>query len=440
MDLILSNALLLTLDPPSVRRGWLGVSGGTIAALGEGAPPPQPAASRTEVLDCEGRILMPGLVLGHTHLYSALAAGMPPPRRPPADFREILELVWWKLDQALDDEAVFMSALAGAARAALCGVTTIIDHHASPRAIAGSLDRVRDALRLVGLRGVLCYEVTDRHGDSGRDAGLEESARFLRSCAENTDGFFAGLAGGHASFTLTDHALAAMAELCDTFGCGAHIHCAEDPVDDAESRRLTGAGALERLDHHGLLRAGTILAHGTHLTRDQIARVRGSGTIIAHNTRSNMNNGVGYADTGAMRTGRMVLGTDGIDGDLFAESATAYFKARDAGSPVTPADVLGWIATSASVASERLGVDLGRLQAGSAADLVLLDYWPAQPVEIGNIAGHWFFGMGSRHVSSVMAGGRWVVRNRMLVPPAARDALARLDSVTRRVWERFGIL
>ena len=209
-------------------------------------------------------ILMPGITVGHTHLYSALAAGMPAPVRAPADFVQILEEIWWKLDRALDDEGVRMSALVGAAAAALCGATTIIDHHASPSAITGSLDVVRGSLATVGLRGVLCYEVTDRNGHPGARAGMAENARFL--AANRDGGAFAGLVGAHASFTLGDATLAEIAEIADEFSTGVHIHCAEDPADAQACRAEHGTGIVERLERFRILREGSVFAHCTHLT------------------------------------------------------------------------------------------------------------------------------------------------------------------------------
>ena len=121
---------------------------------------PQPG---DEIVDCGGAVLMPGLVNGHTHLYSALAAGMPAPPRPPRNFHEILQFVWWRLDRAHTLESVEVSGQIGALAALRCGTTTLIDHHASPNAIDGSLIALETGIAEVGCRGVLCYEVTDRN-------------------------------------------------------------------------------------------------------------------------------------------------------------------------------------------------------------------------------------------------------------------------------------
>src|SRR4029450_9465576 len=133
----------------------------------------------------------PGLVCAHHHLYSSLARGMPAPPRPPTTFREILELVWWRLDRALDDDTIAWSARLGALEALEVGCTAIVDHHESPEAIEGSPSVTADACAEVGVRVVCAYGVTDRHGPDGARRGLEENRRFLTEGGR-------GLVGLHA--------------------------------------------------------------------------------------------------------------------------------------------------------------------------------------------------------------------------------------------------
>ncbi|HZZ44013.1 MAG TPA: amidohydrolase family protein, partial [Tepidisphaeraceae bacterium] len=204
MGIVLRNALLLDIDPIFVEAGDLRVEGGKIVERGKVEAKPG-----DEVVDCAGAVVMPGLVNGHTHLYSALAVGMPMPGRVPGNFLEVLELIWWRLDRALDGESNEVSAVMGALDAVHCGTTTVIDHHASPGAIEGSLDRIEAGLNRVGVRGVLCYEVTDRNGRAGMLAGVEENRRYIekrhgRDAHATGGGRFAGLVGAHALFTMGD--------------------------------------------------------------------------------------------------------------------------------------------------------------------------------------------------------------------------------------------
>src|SRR5437764_4604059 len=105
MGTLLRNAMLVDLDPVRVEAGDIRIENGKMAARGNLSADPS-----DEVIDCAGAVVIPGLVNGHTHLYSALAVGMPPPSRAPQNFLEILQLIWWRLDRALDDESIEMSA------------------------------------------------------------------------------------------------------------------------------------------------------------------------------------------------------------------------------------------------------------------------------------------------------------------------------------------
>ncbi|MCH8023851.1 MAG: hydrolase, partial [Candidatus Marinimicrobia bacterium] len=82
-------------DQQFISEGFIEVTDGIITAVGPGDPP---AAEVNDLVDLSGLTILPGMINAHTHLYSALALGMPPPEQPPASFQEILERVWWRLD------------------------------------------------------------------------------------------------------------------------------------------------------------------------------------------------------------------------------------------------------------------------------------------------------------------------------------------------------
>jgi cytosine/adenosine deaminase-related metal-dependent hydrolase len=263
----------------------------------------------------------PGLVCAHHHLYSALARGMPAPPETPRDFQGILEQIWWRLDAALDLEMIRWSAMLGALEALESGTTAIVDHHESPNAIEGSLDVIAEACAAVGVRAVLAYGVTDRHGADGARRGLEENERFLRSGGR-------GLVGVHAAFTCTDETLRAAADLARDLVTGVHIHVAEGPRDIDAPVRLRG------LTHDDWL-----LAHGVHLASDHGLR----GTIL-HNPMSNLNNGVGYAEP-ARFANPVALGTDGIGADMLETFRLAYVLQRSTDVTATPDTAWSWLAT-----------------------------------------------------------------------------------------------
>ena len=260
-----------------------------------------------------------GLVCAHHHLYSSLARGMPAPERTPAGFTDILELVWWRLDTALDLEMIRWSAMLGALEALERGCTTIIDHHESPNAIEGSLTVIADACAEIGVRVLCAYGVTDRHGADGSRRGLEENRRFLAEGGR-------GMVGVHAAFTCSDETLAGAAELASSFGVGVHIHVAEGEADRDAANRL-----------EGLTDDSWLLVHGVHLEDAHGLR----GTVI-HNPRSNMNNSVGYAAP-ARFSNPIALGTDGIGADMLEEFRLAYVRSREHDVTVGPELAWGWL-------------------------------------------------------------------------------------------------
>ncbi len=424
MPTTFTNAILVQLDPPMVERGDLRVADGKITGVGTDVSQ-EPS---DEVVDCSGAVLMPGLVNGHTHLYSALAAGMPAPPKTPSNFHEILKYIWWRLDRAHDRDSIRMSGLVGSLAALRCGTTTLIDHHASPNAIENSLSVLEEGIAEAGCRAVLCYEVTDRNYKDEAKRGLEENARYIRHCRDRNDGRFAGLVGAHASFTLSNKSLADCVELAKELKAGIHIHVAEDPCDQAITREKVGVGLFERFKNLGVFDVpDTIFAHGTHLSENDIRCVNQNGTItMAHNTNSNMNNAVGYAPVAKFDRSPM-LGTDGIGADMWREARTAQFKSHDGQLPLPFGRPLAMIGESARFVSKCLGVKLGVLEAGAEADLVLTQYVPATPLTADNLAGHFIYAMGPEFVSDVMVAGEWKLRNGMIL--SCDEAAARTLSV-----------
>ncbi len=435
MATLFRDATLVDLDPPMVRQGDLRQAEGRIVSTGRNLTLQQD----DEIVDCGGAVLMPGLVNGHTHLYSALAAGMPAPPRQPRNFLEILELIWWRLDLAHNLDSVAASGAIGALAALRCGTTTLIDHHASPNCIAGSLSALEAGISSVGCRGVLCYEVTDRNRETEAREGLKETARYAEELAKQRACLYAVLVGAHASFTLEEQSLKECVELAHALDVGMHIHVAEDPCDERITKEKFACGLLERFEQAGLLEvSGTILGHGTHLSGVDFARMKDyAGRLqLAHNPSSNMNNGVGYTPV-AQVTMPVVLGTDGIGADMWREARVAEFKSHDAQLNLPFGKSLQYLAESARFASRALGVTIGSLEVGAVADLVLTNYRPATPLTSDNLAGHFLYALGPEFVRDVMIDGRWCLRKGQVVscdePAVRRDAAVQ----AQELWSRM---
>jgi putative selenium metabolism protein SsnA len=385
-------------------------------------------------VDVSGCLVIPGNACAHHHLYSTLARGMPGPGRAPLNFVEILELVWWKLDRALDLETIELSARLGTVAALRAGTTSLIDHHASPSAVDSALDALATGVDAAGARAVVCYEVTDRHGEAGGRAGIRENERFIRS---NGRALIRGMVGAHASFTLGDDSLEGVVAAARDTGVGIHIHVAEDDFDERHSVSNYGVRTAHRLKRAGALGEGDLIAHGVHLDDSEIEVVRSSGAWIAHNPRSNMNNGVGYAPVAKLGE-RVGLGTDGIDGDMFAEARSCYLKAREVDLLTGPDFAVRRMAAAVSAVGASFGEPgLGTLAVGAPADLAVLDYRAPTPLDRTNLAGHLLFGVGAWSVRDVMVDGRWVVRERRHLLVDEDELAARCREAAPRVWARI---
>jgi len=426
--MILTNARILTFDQENrvLDSGSIEISAdGSIGIVRGGR------AMGRDVIDLHGALLMPALINCHTHLYSTLARGIHLRGPAPADFPSILKNLWWRLDRALSEEDVYYSALIGLIDSAKCGVGTVIDHHSSPTACAGSLDAVERAFREVGLRGATCYEVSDRNGKSAAEQGIRENIRFLER--RKPGSLVGAMFGLHASFTIGDRTLGACREANQSWKAGFHVHVAEDRCDH---------GAVARLAEAGVLDEKSIAAHCVHVTRSERAMLSRRQVNVVHNAQSNCNNAVGIADLPALSRSSVAvgLGSDGCSPRMWDEFKAAYHlqkvRARD------PRVAAGEVYAAAfrnnrEIARKVLGVTIGRIETGARADLLLLDYRPPTPIEPANLFGHLLYGIANAPVDSLMVDGRWVVRGGRCVhideALAAESAAAR----ARLLWEKF---
>jgi putative selenium metabolism protein SsnA len=435
--MLMRNCTVVELDPPRVAEGLdIRVSGTRITEVG-----PSISFGHSEaVRDMAGKIVMPGLVCGHNHFYSGLARGIIADIEPSTDFLSNLTNLWWRLDRVLDEESLYYSGLVCCLDAIRAGCTAVIDHHASPSFIEGSLDVLKKAFEETGLRGVECYETTDRNGPEGMAHGIEENRRFARQAiaerqASPDSQLVESLIGGHAPFTLPDTGLKALGDLVEETGRGFHVHVSEDRFDPAFSHRYFGAEPLDRLDGFGLVTPQSLFGHGIYLTEGDRNVLNARDATLVHNCRSNMNNGVGY-NRHLDGFGTVCIGTDGIGSDVLQELKFAYFKHRDSGGSLGPDDFVGFLQNGNTVLEKCFDDRFGRIAPGAKADLTVLSYDPPTPMETANLAGHMVFGVSSADVESVMVNGRFIYENRAF----AKDVSAICQEarrVAQSLWRRF---
>ena len=444
--MLITNGKLITWGQPNqILDGWaLYLKNGVIADMGaeQELLARYPAAER---LDAGGQYVMPGNICAHTHFYGAYARGLAIPGSPPKDFPEILAKLWWRLDKSLTLEDVRASAEVMLVDAIRHGATTLIDHHASPNAIDGSLDVIAESVEKAGVRAVLCYEVTDRDGMAKTQAGIGENVRFLQKLASHPppSGRIAAMFGLHASLTLSDASLDACFQAAPP-GTGFHIHAAEHEADQYDSLAKSGMRVIDRLHRRGILGPRSIVAHAVHVDAREVNLLAQSGAWVTHQPRSNMNNGVGVAYVESlMRAGVPVcLGTDGFSHTMWEEWKTAYLlhKAwnRDP-RRMNGMDVaeIGAYNNAALAGMFFPSAPLGVISPGAHADLIFVDYHPYTPLTADNLPWHIIFGFHESMVTTTIVAGQVLMKERKLLTLDVEEISQRALRLAPGVWKRF---
>lgn len=444
MNMLITNGLIFTNDAEGhlLPSSAVAIKNTSILELG-------PVANLRkkypdfEELDAGGKLIMPGWINAHTHFYSAFGRGIRL-ESAPSCFPEILKNLWWRLDQALDEDGVYYSALTGAISAIKNGVTSVIDHHASPNAIEGSLSHIQRALQAAGLRGILCYEITDRNGHDQALAGLQENSRFIEYCRQQKKGddsfAYKGMVGLHASFTLNDETLDAAANLARSLDAGCHFHLAEDKVDQWYIQDKLSSTA--RMHQHGILGKKSLAIHGVHVSERDMDLLTETNTMMVHSPRSNMNNAVGRADIGEILSKKIILGlgTDGMSQNILPDLQTAFLLNRYGASDPR----VGWAETRRMILQNNpriffniTGKQVGVIRAGAPADVILLKYNPPAPMTKENFWGHVLYGFDDAKVDTVIINGKMALRNGQFPHIDENEVYAKSRECAKKTWQRF---
>jgi len=441
--LLVGNGNLLTLGRECrlISDGGVLIDDGMITHLGKTAEL-QAAAPQAEFIDCRGKLIMPGFTCAHTHTYSAFARGMALKDDPPANFPQILQRLWWRLDQALTLEDIYYSALVTFIRCVKNGTTALLNHHASPGAISGSLEQIAGAARKTGLRVNLCYEVTDRNGKEQMLAGIEENTAMIKKCTDENPALLTASFGMHASFTIGEKTMEACARTVHDLDTGVHIHVAESREDVADCREKYGLGVVERLDKYNLLGPKSLAAHCVHVSDHEIDLLARTETNVAHNPQSNMNNAVGCAPVRKMLDAGVVIGmgTDGMTTAMIEEMKTAHILHKFCQNDPRA----GWeevpqmqFTNNARIMANFFPLKLGELTPGAAADLIVINYDPPTPLTADNYYSHMVFGMAGSTVETTIVAGKILMQDQKLATIDEQEINCTARELAAKLWKRF---
>lgn len=444
--LLIGEGTIITRNPaqPLITRGAVVSDGKKIIAVG-GYDELKAKYPDAEIINAHGKLIMPGFINAHHHIYSALARGLALPNYNPTNFNEILEGMWFYLDNKLDKKSVWASAVATYMACVENGVTTIFDHHASYGETAGSLSVIGDVAKQFGVRSCLCYEVSDRNGQAAMEEAVAENVRFGKEVKESNsqDIELAAMFGLHASFTLSPETLDYVRKE-NTDGLGYHIHVAEGISDEEDSLEKYGKRVVNRLYDEEILGPNTITGHCIHIDADELALLKQTDTMVVHNPESNMGNAVGAPDILAMmKAGLCVgLGTDGYTSDMLEsyKAANCLVKHRS-GMPNQ-----GWVEiptmlfdNNRKMAEQFFNITTGILMPGAAADVIVMDYEPPTRLTADNINGHLLFGANGMNVVTTISNGVVRYQDRQWQNLDKQALLSEVRQVADELWHKLQV-
>lgn len=438
---LIGNGRLFTRDTehPYIECGGILVDGNIIKEIGT-FDELKAKYPDVEVIDANNQIIMPAFINVHNHIYSALARGLSIKNHNPKNFIEILEGLWWNLDEHLTLEDDKVSAEVTYLNCIENGVTTIFDHHASYKKTEGSLMEIAKVAKDYKVRTCLCYEVSDRNGEEEMKKAVKENVDFINYANRDTTDMIKGTMGLHASFTLSDETLRYVVEQNPKDG-GYHIHIAEGTTDVEDSLSKYGVRTVERLNTMGILGPKTVAGHCIYIDDNELDILKETDTMVVHNPESNMGNAVGAPDVLKIyNKGILIgLGTDGYTNDMVESYKVANILQKHIHKD--PNCAWGEIPTmlfenNAKIANRFFSTPLGKIKEGYAADIIFVDYDPLTPMDENNLNSHILFGINGYSVTTTICNGEVLMRDRKLLHIDKKKVMEESRKQAADLWKR----
>jgi 5-methylthioadenosine/S-adenosylhomocysteine deaminase len=433
-DLLLTNATVLTMDASFTVHvaGSVAIAGDSIAAVGADAQ----GYDAAETVDCQGRVVMPGLVNAHTHVPMTLLRGL----------ADDLRLDVWLLGYMMPVEREFvrpefvdLGTRLGCAEMIKSGVTCFADMYYFEETVAAA---TADAgMRALCGQTVLRFPAPDA---TSYEDSLARAQDFIQRWRGHP--LIVPAPAPHAPYTCTPEILRACAELAAEFEVPLHTHLSETMQEVENSRRLYGAPVVPWVKKQGLFGAKVLAAHCVHVDDGEMRALKGAGAGVAHNPTSNLKLAAGIAPVARMRELDIDvgIGTDGPasnnDLDMFEEVRLAALLAKGSGGDPTALPAREALAMATRIGARALHMDhlTGSIEPGKRADLVVVDLSglnnvPAFQRDPNAVYARIVYSAKSTDVVDVMCNGRWLMRDRTLLTLDEADLKQRAAEQARRI-------
>ncbi|MGZ7120206.1 MAG: amidohydrolase family protein, partial [Methanobacterium sp.] len=356
-------------------------------------------------------VLMPGIVNTHTHLSMNLLRGL-------ADDLPLdtwLNDYIWPVEANLTGDYCYAGALLACVEMIKSGTTTFNDMYFF-------MDHVARAVDEAGLRGMLCHGMIDLGDEEKRKAEFKETMRIIQNCHNTAEGRIKVAFGPHAAYTCSEELLRWVREKADKMGLKIHMHVSETEFEVQQVREAHGSRPFEYLDEIGFLGDDLIAAHAVWLSDKEIEIIKEENVSLSHNPASNMKLASGVSPVSRLISSgvNVSLGTDGAASnnnlDMIEEMKIAALlqKVNNMDSTVLPAQKVFEMATTGGAKALGLQDEIGTIEVGKKADLVLLNMETPHLTPFRHPVSHLVYAANGSDVDTVICNGQILMKNKEL--------------------------
>lgn len=339
-----------------------------------------------------------------------------------------MKFLWWPFDSSLDEESIYYSALLGAMESIEYGVTTIFDHHASMNFVEGSLNLIKKACNKVGIKALLCFEVSERQGIKEVKKHVNENLIFINENKNSKN--IKGIFGLHANFTLSDQTLKYIRDNKPQ-SVPIHIHCGEDIADLEFCIKQGYKGPVDRLDCFNLLSLNSLLVHSIHLSKTDFRILTKKRPIIISAPESNAKNNVGKINISKIKD--HTLGTDGMSYDMIATLKSQFLLQGG----IDSINLKNIFFENKKKLLEKFFPDTGSFQIGKKADIAVLDYIPITPIKLSNLPEHLIFGAKNSRAFITIINGKILYFKGEFTNLNKEEILDKANQVSHKLHKRY---
>lgn len=442
---IIKNAMIVVPDEEKclIRNGFIRIDGNKIAEIDSMEKLTAQKLEGAEVIDAKGKIAIPGFVSTHSHLYSAVVRSLPHAGYDDVDFSFVswMDRFWFKmLEDKVNRKDVYAGTLINCIENIKHGYTTTSDTCEGSYALPGALFEAGRAAEESGIRGLMSFETTGRISPENAELGLKENVDFIQERRKYPDSRIQGVIGVHTTYTCSGDLIQKCRAEATRIGAGLQMHLADDRWHSFDSTLKYGKRCLKWLEDLEFLGPDVLFFHCSYMNNRLDPEImKRHGCNISHQPISNASFGfwpnmVPFIDAGV----NVSLGTDGQTQSMFENMRAAQMihRIRYEDLELLPDKQMFEMATINGARSLHMEDQIGTLEVGKKADIVLLKNNSPVPVFENNVMNFIVTVADSAHVDTVIIDGNVVVKGGEYLLMDEEEVRAKCQEQAVDFWKR----